>query len=73
MITAEAQQFKTTVFKLVGNMSDRKNRDVGNKREQIKNHPWCDCWMCQKGKDKLRRMKERELRKETFERSREVL
>jgi hypothetical protein len=27
-------------------MSDRKNRDVGRKREQQKHKYDCDCWLC---------------------------
>lgn len=45
-------------------MSDRKNRDIGNKRVHQENKHECSCWLCEEGKVKLRKKKERELRRE---------
>lgn len=38
-------------------MSDRKNRDRGNKK--ARRHYHCDCWLCIEGKEKKRILKER--------------
>ena len=35
-------------------MSDRRNRDIGKKRERQKHRVLCDCWLCMPGKDKKR-------------------
>jgi len=45
-------------------MSDRKNRDVGRKKEWQKYHHLCDCWLCTNGKTKKRLLKERQLNKQ---------
>jgi hypothetical protein len=45
-------------------MSDRKNRDIGNKREHQKNKPQCDCWLCREGKTKKRVIRDKDIRKE---------
>ena len=42
-------------------MSDRKNRDVGRKKEWQKYHH--RCWFCVNGKTKKRLLKQRELSK----------
>lgn len=45
-------------------MSDRKNRDVGRKRERVQNKKMCDCWLCTDGATKKKRGLRRQDRKE---------
>lgn len=45
-------------------MSDRKNRDVGNKRVHQETKRECSCWICEEGKVKLRKERERQERRE---------
>lgn len=40
-------------------MSDRRNRDIGNKREYKKHKTYCDCWHCEAGAVKKRVKKDR--------------
>ncbi len=47
-------------------MSDRNNRDVGNKKayKQVHGKYGCDCWLCTDGKAKKRQMMAKILKKE---------
>lgn len=45
-------------------MSDRSNRDIGRKKQHKKENNLCGCWLCTSGKDKIRELKEKQLRKE---------
>lgn len=45
-------------------MSDRQNRDVGQKRVKQKYYYRCDCWLCTDGATKKRIKKKRQERKE---------
>ena len=41
-------------------MSDRTNRDIGNKRNHQKNKRECSCWYCISGKEKKRLLRDKE-------------
>lgn len=45
-------------------MSDRKNRDLGKKKEHQKYKSLCNCWLCIPSKEKKRILREREIRNE---------
>lgn len=48
-------------------MSDRKNRDIGNKREYKKHRRYCTCWHCEEADtkkiEKTQRVNNAELKK----------
>lgn len=46
-------------------MSDRTNRDIGNKRNHQKNKRECSCWYCISGKEKKRILKQKEYDNQT--------
>lgn len=45
-------------------MSDRANRDLGQKRNQQRHRRYCDCWYCMSDPEKKRRVEERANKKE---------
>lgn len=48
-------------------MSDRKKRDIGNKRAAKKHRKYCTCWHCEEGatkkREKAQRVNNAELKK----------
>lgn len=45
-------------------MSDRRNRDLGQKRNQQRHRKYCDCWLCMEDPEKKRLVQERANKKE---------